>query len=383
MPFIAATEINNTSIAFLHQTNTRTQIIYSVTLLAILSAMCALPFLYTIVSVNGTGSLQSNIEKAELFAPISGRITKISLADNKKIKKGELLLNIDPTLPEKQSFIIKAHFNELKSLLNDALLILNLVDLNNMVDPVLQTGLYTASWQQYKEQLQNASNSREQAYKVYNRYEILFAKKVVTQSEYEQYKFIYDQAVSDLKMVAKRYKTQCQTESNQYRKELKDLENQNVQLIEQEKLYNLTAQISGTVQNLTGLQVGSVVSTGQKIGEISPDSALLAICHVKPSDIGLIKKGQKVRFQIDAFNYNQWGMLNGIVEDISDDVILINQNPYFKVKCKLDNDYLKLKNGYKGVVKKGMTFGARFTITKRSLYQLLYDKVDDWLNPSA
>lgn len=30
-----------------------------------------------------------------------------------------------------------------------------------------------------------------------------------------------------------------------------------------------------------------------------------------------------------------------------------------------------------------MTFTARFTVAERSLYQLLYDKVDDWVNPNV
>jgi len=381
MPLTEDANFEDNSIIFLHHTKVRTQIIYSATIIFILVALAALPFIYTTVSVKGNGSLQSNIERAELLAPVAGKITLINLTDNKKIKKGQLLLNIDPTIPETQNVILNNRSSELKDLLNDALLLLKMVDLSNAGQPALQTGLYAASWQQYAEQIQNALNAREQAYKIYKRYEILYSKKVVTEAEYEQYKFSYDQALSDFNLVAKKYKTQWQTESNQYRKELKDLDGQKIQLTEQEKLYHLNAGVSGTVQNLSGLQLGSFITANQKIGEISPDSALLAICYIKPADIGLIKAGQTVRFQIDAFNYNQWGLLAGVVADISDDIILINQSPYFKVKCKLDKDYLKLKNGYKGQVKKGMTFNAHFTIAERNLYQLLYDKVDDWLNP--
>jgi HlyD family secretion protein len=47
----------------------------------------------------------------------------------------------------------------------------------------------------------------------------------------------------------------------------------------------------------------------------------------------------------------------------------------------LDNPILRLKSGQEGEIKKGMTFNARFVIARRSLFQLLYDKVDDWLNP--
>ncbi|WP_234461911.1 hypothetical protein [Pedobacter segetis] len=68
--------------------------------------------------------------------------------------------------------------------------------------------------------------------------------------------------------------------------------------------------------------------------------------------------------------------------DISDDILMADKQPVFKVKCSLDQGFLKLKNGYKGKLKKGMTFNARFMVTERSLYQLLYDKVDDWVNPN-
>jgi HlyD family secretion protein len=88
------------------------------------------------------------------------------------------------------------------------------------------------------------------------------------------------------------------------------------------------------------------------------------------------------RFQVNAFNYNQWGLANGKVIDISNDIHFIDEKPMFKVKCKLDYNYLQLKNGYKGYLKKGMTLQARFQITERTLWQLLYDKVDDWMNPN-
>jgi HlyD family secretion protein len=49
----------------------------------------------------------------------------------------------------------------------------------------------------------------------------------------------------------------------------------------------------------------------------------------------------------------------------------------------LDNKQLHLKNGFAGELKKGMTVQARFVVIKRSLWQLLFDKIDDWVNPTA
>jgi hypothetical protein len=34
-------------------------------------------------------------------------------------------------------------------------------------------------------------------------------------------------------------------------------------------------------------------------------------------------------------------------------------------------------------LKKGMSFRARFVVSRRSLWQLLFDRLDDWVNPLA
>jgi multidrug resistance efflux pump len=379
---VAISSLNNTSMVYLHQTRTRSQIIYRISLLAIILVIISLPFLYTTVSVQGRGLMQSTIEKTELLAPASGRLLSINLIDNAKVSKGTTLLIIDATLSKRQNRLLKDHINQLQQELLDAQEFIKSVEGELPFKNVsLRTGVYQASWQQYNEQMQNATNATKQAERIYLRYQILYNKKVVTQAEYEEYKFKYEQALSEEQIITREYKSQWQREAHQCRNELRDLQNQKAQLNEQEKRCTLKATIAGSIQNLTGIQVGAYVYANQKIGEIGPDSSLLAFCYIKPVNIGLIKKGQAVRLQIDAFNYNQWGMVMGKVLDISDDIIIQNQIPYFKVKCQLDKNYLQLNNGYRGYIKKGMTFSAHFTITKRSLFQLLFDKVNDWINP--
>ena len=74
-------------------------------------------------------------------------------------------------------------------------------------------------------------------------------------------------------------------------------------------------------------------------------------------------------------------MGRGKVKEVLSDVVLIEQKPMFRVRCSLNNSSLQLKNGYQGNIQKGLTFTARFHLNRRSLWQLLFDKVDNWLNP--
>ena len=371
----------NMHLVFVHRTRVRSQIIYSITLLAVILGIGALPFLYITISVKGEGIIKSNLEKMELLAPASGRILNLNLKDNQKVIKGTVLLTINGTLSKQQDSVISDHSRRLNQQLRDIEVLINVVDKKwKNGNGILKTGLYIASWQQYTGQLQNAVNFKQQSERIFQRYQTLYHKKVVTKAEFEEHKFNYQQALSDEEMVNKKHKIQWQSEAIQYRRELSDLQYQKAQINEQEKKYSLSANINGSIQSLTGLQEGSYIYANQKIGEISPDGTLFAYCYVKPTDIGLIKKRQHVRVQVDAFNYNQWGVLLGKVIDISDDIIIRNQVPYFKIKCQLNRNYLQLKSGYKGFIRKGMTFSANFAVSKRSLYQLLYDKVDDWIN---
>jgi HlyD family secretion protein len=125
------------------------------------------------------------------------------------------------------------------------------------------------------------------------------------------------------------------------------------------------------------------VQAGETLLVISPDSNLLAECYVSPKDIGLLKVGMPVNFQVDAFNYNEWGLLPGEITDIANDFTLMNEQPVFKVKCQLLKKSLALRNGYAANLKKGMTLRGRFVVTQRTLFQLLYDTIDDWVNPKV
>jgi membrane fusion protein, peptide pheromone/bacteriocin exporter len=74
-------------------------------------------------------------------------------------------------------------------------------------------------------------------------------------------------------------------------------------------------------------------------------------------------------------------LLDGKVIDIDKNVTIQENQAFFKVRCSLNSKIMKLKSGYKTQVSKGMTLTTRYIITRRSLFDLLFDKVDDWLNP--
>ena len=68
--------------------------------------------------------------------------------------------------------------------------------------------------------------------------------------------------------------------------------------------------------------------------------------------------------------------------DISDDMIIENgSTAYFRIRCKPEKTFLSLKNGTEAEIKKGMSLNSRIVVTRRSLFNLLFDKADKWFNP--
>lgn len=368
-----------------HSSVLRSNVIYMLILSSTIIALSSLPFIPVEISINSQGRIQSSLERSELLASVSGRVVDVRIKDNQSIFKGDTLLLIDSSLPSQQSNIISKRLALLKQLLTDASQIVNNANFQERFSMKHEffTEQYSASWLQFLQEFEMSSLNKDQANRIFTRYNTLYENGAITLAESEKFRFEFDKAVSDQTLLINKWIFQWETEAAGFQRELSELLSREADIAEQEKLFILRAHVNGSVQNMAGIQVGSYVFANQKIAEISPDTQLIAICYVKPVDIGLIRKGQTVNFQIDAFNYNQWGLISGEVMDISDDIIFTGQgNAVFKVRCILDKDYLKLRNNYKGNLRKGMSFTARFMITERTLYELLYDKLDDWLNPN-
>ena len=87
-------------------------------------------------------------------------------------------------------------------------------------------------------------------------------------------------------------------------------------------------------------------------------------------------------YKTSCHTFDNTTLVGGKVIGIANDFVLLEGKPVFKVKCRLDRQRLQLKNGYPATLKKGMTLRARFVVAERTLFQLLCDNADDWLNPA-
>lgn len=328
------------------------------------------------VSVHSAGILRSGNERSIIRVPVEGRIDSLFVTENMHVQQGQVLFKIRSHMVDEQTMLVNTQQQELQSQLHD------LEQLVGGHPGSLASTLYRQQYQTYQQKMSELQQRYAQVKRTYTRYKTLFDQKVVAAAEYEKYESDLQNTSGELQLAREQQFSEWQGELSSVRLQWQDLQAKQNMYSHEKEYYTVRAVTSGAIQQLKGIQAGSFVAVNEELGEISPDSGLIAEVYVMPKDIGLVRKGTPVNVQVDAFNYNEWGLLGGKVISVSNDVFLDNKQPYFKVRCALDHDYLKLKSGYKGMVTKGMTAQVRFHVTRRTLYQLLYDKTDDWLNPN-
>jgi hemolysin D len=96
-----------------------------------------------------------------------------------------------------------------------------------------------------------------------------------------------------------------------------------VKATERAKLQVLRAPIDGVVQQLSVHTVGGVVTPAQPLLVVVPVESQLEIEATIPNrDIGFVRAGQKAKVKVDAFNYTKYGLIDGKVISVSSDSII-------------------------------------------------------------
>jgi HlyD family secretion protein len=370
--------IDNTMQSFIPRNEVKSGIIYGLVLCLGMASLGSLPFIKVQIYSSARGQVKTDKERIAITSLNSGKVVLSNLVNNRKVNMGDTILVLQTSTLDEQIMLNQYKSKELYTEISDLRYLVGSKDfeLEKMVSPKYRRELI-----EFKEKLEEKLTRYRKLEIDFKRNEKLISRGVIAQAEFDNTKLEFDLARSALFQLKKRQVSAWQATWTDLNHTLHEIENQSVQFANSKRDHLITAPIGGTLLEVVGLEKGSFITSGSVLGEISPSTELIAECYVSPFDIGLIDDTNTVNFQIDAFNYNQWGLASGKIIEISEDVAFIENRPLYKVRCTIDQEFLQLKNGVKGIMGKGMTLNARFSITERTLYQLLYDKWDDWLNP--
>lgn len=363
-------------IQFIHDHRVRSRIIHILVLGLFMAMIISLPLVSVSVSIQNRGIIRPVSGVAEIRVIPAARVVAVRITEGQFVKSGDTLLIL-----ESEGLERKIEYTRLE-LQRTSNYILDLHALTGITRPVsFRSELYRTQSENFRSRLSEIDLRLERANRELNRQAPLMENQLISEKDYDEALFFLDQLANERTIAEASQMVQWKSELAKCRSERDNYLAQINQLEKQRDLYIIKSPVNGTIESFPGIYPDCNLQSGQVVAVISPENSLIAEVFVPAKHIGMLFVDMPVKLQIDAFDYNQWGLISGRITGISDDYHLVNNAPVFKVKCAMDTPFLRLKNGTTGLIKKGMTLNARFIITRRTLFQLLYQKSDDWLNP--
>ena len=158
----------------------------------------------------------------------------------------------------------------------------------------------------------------------------------------------------------------------------------------------IVSPVDGYIHLLPVKTIGGVVTAAQPVATIVPENAPLVVnAVVFNKDIGFVKEGQKGVIKVDTFDFQKYGTIDGLVEVI---------NPFnleekegggkekeresepgaasggYPVRLKMLADRLKTKDGTTHRMKPGMTVTAEINVGKRRVIEFFLFPVIRYLD---
>ena len=304
----------------------------------------------------------------------SGVIRAIHVKDGQTVRKGEALIELDPTVTgAEQERLSNEHraaqvqAARLRALIagRDAL------DLPKGADPklaALQQHMLRNQLAEHRSRVEAAQhligqrraaveatkanivrlettvpmqNERASAYKqlvdenFISKMEYLAAEKqrVEETQELARQKEIRGQDLAALAEAQQNYQTLISEFQQARHAELSEQETKGVSLFQElvkagqrTGLQTLTAPIDGVVQQLAVHTVGGVVTPAQQLLMVVPsEHQLEAEVMVENKDIGFVKEGQDVEMKIETFPFTRYGLIDGRIVNVSTDAVQLEK----------------------------------------------------------
>ncbi len=358
---------------------------YRLLLAGVIGALASLPFIQVDVSVRAPGMVRPATERTELRLAVSGRIEQVLVRDNESVEAGQTLVVIASTDLDERLARNRALQAERRDLWADLSDLVATPDSAERKADRFRTAALRQEYNQYRVQMVASERAVARALIELDRITLLAAQGIITQQELDNARYEWERQQSDARLAQEQALSRWQTRLREESTALADLASEAQRLNEERIHYTVRAPASGVLLGFSGWNSGAYVAAGQVVGMISPDANLVVETQVASRDIGLVQPGQRVRLQVDAYPYTEWGMIDGVVSTISGDWTVGNSDgsaPGFKVMVQPKTLRLHLSSGSHADLKKGLTLSARFLVARRSLLQLLYDDASAWLNPN-
>lgn len=357
----------------------RGNLVYLTVLVLVIAALVALPVVRVPISVSGEGILRPELEKHSLRLPVSGFAEVLHIAENRHVDVGEELARVRVVAADGQRELLERRIAEGGATLRDLRMLLAAPQQLDTLS--LETPRYRLAAAELSRRHAEAMIEIADAENDVRRATLLAERRLLPLTELEDSEGRLRKAREQASAIEQGARMEWTSAAEATERELRELAEELNRLRAEAALRILRAPVAGTLEQVASVSPGSYLLAGDPLLTISPTAPLRGEVYVATRDIGMLRAGMPVRLLVDAFDHHDWGAALGRIASIAEDYLPVDGVPAFRVIVELDNDVLTGPGGIRGKLRKGMTLQARFDVTERSLWQLLRDDVEDWIDP--
>jgi hemolysin D len=141
-------------------------------------------------------------------------------------------------------------------------------------------------------------------------------------------------------------------------------------------LQQLRSPVDGVVQQLAVHTVGGVVQPAEPLMVIVPSGSEVAVeAQILNKDIGFVREGQPVRVKLEAYNFTDYGLIEGVIETISRDAIQDEKlGLVYATRIRLDRNHI-IVGGKPQPIGPGMAVQAEVKTGERRIIQYLLSPI--------
>jgi membrane fusion protein, adhesin transport system len=180
------------------------------------------------------------------------------------------------------------------------------------------------------------------------------------------------EARKKIKEVEFSFRNKARAELNEASAELSTMNESEKALQDRVKRTAVRSPVKGTIKQLKVATVGGVIQPGMDLLEIVPlDDTLLIEAKIRPSDIGFIHPQQVAVVKFTAYDFAVYGGLEGIVEQISADTILDeDEESFYRVRVRTNQSYIEKDQKQLPIIP-GMQAGVDILTGKKTVLDYL------------
>ncbi len=362
--------------AFFDTKNSRGISIFLGTIIFVIIGFLIWSFIAKMDDVVKTTAILRPVEDiSECKSLCSGQVVFKDYEQNKKVKKGDLLLTVDVSSEENDLKILneqKAKYNSDLKLYKDLLYCIEEDSIFNekQISSNIYFETYFSEYNKLKLQILDLQTKYDselnmpENLKIQNR--INEAKNQLEQAEYALQTWKNNKVVSIKEIISNNEEkiNNCISREKSVERIIKNS--------------NIYAPIDGIVNIDTTLNIGDYLLSGTSILRIIPNENqnIKAEIYLEPSKIARVEVGKEINFRFPGLPPSEFGQLKGIINLIPADLNIIANNPFFIIEAEIPEPYLYSSKGEKITLRTGLSAEARIIISTNTVFKMILKKLD-------